>query len=117
MSEHTKGRLEAYDLILRGDPDGPTDESQVAAAMTPEDARRLAACWNRLLPFSTEEIEKGIDLVQMRFDLVAARALLREVKSLGLTPKMWAKESATLESRIASYLDACDTLEGKPNAN
>ena len=28
-----------------------------------DNMRRLAACWNRLLPFTTEQIEDGIDLV------------------------------------------------------
>lgn len=53
-------------------------------------------------------------------ELLAARALLREVLAFGLyeqgaTDDM-DPEGVELTARARSYLDACDTLEGKPNA-
>lgn len=146
MSEHTKGRLVAYDLILRGDPDGPTDESQVASAMIPGDARRLAACWNAFenvrtelielitmqaacdamekLPATQSELNAARALIQQQDallgrkacatkecrELLAARALLREVSVATIG------EMQRLMPTIRNYFDACDTLEGAPNA-
>lgn len=56
--QHTAGRLVAYGLVLRGHPDDPGDESQVAAATTEWEARRLAACWNACEGLTTEALEK-----------------------------------------------------------
>jgi hypothetical protein len=42
-----------------------------------EMARRVAACWNRLAPFTTEEIENGIDLVALHSRLTSLEGVLR----------------------------------------
>jgi hypothetical protein len=43
----------------------PIETETGTATNREENARRLVACWNRLLPFSTEQIEDGIDLVKL----------------------------------------------------
>jgi len=129
MSKHTQGKIHASILPhtneweLIGDNFIRPDDSEVlliAGGLEEGNARRLAAAWNVCEGIDTESLENGATLVDIcersngyQFELNAARALLREVKSLGIAPKMWAKGSDTLESRITEYLDACDTLEGK----
>lgn len=119
--QHTPGRLVAYGLVLRGDPDGVTDESQVAGATTPEDALRLAACWNYFENVETKDVEQivadggamyvmaeirrsiaTVDALHEEFrsmlqELAAARALLGEVR---------AEIGPGLMERIRSYLEA-----------
>lgn len=98
-------------------------------------ARRLAACWNAFdAPcMTTPMIEAlvnigGVDTLSetaahLTKELTAARALLREVRGL-IDENIQECDSRGLKSyehpihdRIRSYLDACDTLEGKPNAS
>lgn len=94
------------------------------------DARRLAACWNACIGFETESLENVLmlgDTMHSRFaalktecdqahrELDAARALLREVYEEG-NLDMGDQVSKELDNRISSYIDACDTLEGAPNA-
>jgi hypothetical protein len=57
---HTKGKL----TEIHG-PDGTSLNDEFRETFSEADARRLVACWNRLLPFSTEQIEAGIDLVKL----------------------------------------------------
>lgn len=141
MSEHTKGRLEAFtqesfsgwyalrdqDHFEVGSGDGGFDEA---------DARRLAACWNAFTDpaHTTEMIEKlcehrvlgkgGVSSlanknISLEKELAAARALLREVSDLGLYIEpngRMSNECEELTSKIYDYLDACNTPEGAPNA-
>lgn len=130
MSEHTKGRLEhvkdgehipvhggaTYSLVV-----SPVSDRmlRIAAGANEHDARRLAACWNVFENVRTEMVEAlaGIGamgvaadavrrLPAMESELKAARALLREVvERLDHSQSM-----PEFQSRIASYLDACDTL-------
>lgn len=135
MSEHTKGRLEAFtqesfsgwyalrdqDHFEVGSGDGGFDEA---------DARRLAACWNAFdAPCMTtpmiEALVKigGVDALSdqaaaamkardaAQSELAAARALLREVYEEG-NLDIGDQVSKELDNRIISYLDACDTLGG-----
>ncbi|WP_324042696.1 hypothetical protein [Aeromonas caviae] len=56
--------------------------NQVSQDVTEANARRIVACVNRLAPFTTEQIENGInlvELVQQRDELLAA---LEEAKSV-----------------------------------
>jgi hypothetical protein len=51
-------------------------------AISAADARRLAACWNALQAFSTENIERnGIDLVVLEQDRIEARTALAAAKA------------------------------------
>jgi hypothetical protein len=91
--QHTQGRLVVQPVTNPSLHDaGPAilqiegTRIAVAGRATVEDARRLAACWNTLQAFSTEEIEQGIDLVERieqgieaRKQLTTSRALLAEV--------------------------------------
>jgi hypothetical protein len=43
-------------------------------------ARRLAACWNLLIPFKTEEIEGGIDLVKLMQERDALKAEVERLR-------------------------------------
>lgn len=136
MSEHTKGRLEAFTqesfwgwYALRdqedrevGSGDGGFDEA---------DARRLAACWNVFENVRTEMVEAlvGIGamgvaadavrrLPAMESELNAARALLREVlgvhdyaqASVAAQNGEYCRDDVELGERIRNYLDACDVL-------
>lgn len=96
--QHTQGRLVASGHILRA------TDGKGAIADTPEDARRLAACWNMCEGVETEAIETAMPLVEristyanhlatsdhdrkeafatvdgVMAELAAARALLRDV--------------------------------------
>lgn len=110
VSAHTPGRLVADGLVIRGCPD-TTDESQVAAAFSPDDARRLVACWNACEGFETASLENILmlgDTMHSRFaalkaecdqahrELDAARALLVEVIA---------------DAGIASHIDACNRAQ------
>lgn len=123
MSEHTKGRLEAFTeesfsgwYALRdqghfevGSGDGGFDEA---------DARRLAACWNAFDRMDTDIIEllgsvsdiirsSNEQLVRNAKEIVAARALLCEaLETFDDNPD----EDHEIADRIRNYLDACDTL-------
>ena len=106
MSEHTKGRLEAFtqesfagwyalrdqDDLEVGSGDGGFEES---------DARRLAACWNALEGLTTEQIEAAT--ASRDHELNAARALLREVYEEG-NLGMGDEVSLELDNRIRGYL-------------
>jgi len=81
--------------------------------------------------FTRVEMEKQHTNLLLAFhsassEITAARALLREqlkhddeavadMKALGLDHRLPA-DALDLSARIRSYLDACDTLEGAPNA-
>lgn len=145
MSEHTKGRLAVKSdwLIPADQTDRPiggavnkerdrNHYANIVATVSDKyhdqaaNARRLAACWNKCEGLETADLETGLSLVdicaksngyQVRLadaqkELAAARALLREV----LNDPDRDELSRHLTRRIESYLDACDTLEGKPNA-
>ena len=80
--QHTQGRLEASGHIVR------TADGKGAIADTPEDARRLAACWNACDGSTTEDLERlGSDFiapwVKLFDELEAARALLAEALESG----------------------------------
>lgn len=49
--------LAAYGAVIRGDE--TTSEDQVAVAMSPAVAERLAACWNACAGVSTIDLELG----------------------------------------------------------
>jgi len=86
---HTEGKLQ---LVTRnvgiadtGDYDGVCEAKSASGKIIFQiwggddideaNARRLVACWNALLPFTTEQIENGIDLtklMQERDELVKA---------------------------------------------
>lgn len=131
MSEHTKGRLKAVvdDLMLEkgryrmvhgvtacGSSKGMLDEREVKLA----NARRLAACWNAFENVRTELVElitmqvacdSMEKLPAVQSELAAARALLREVVESNWTlDPLDAREK---HAKAQSYLDACDTPEGK----
>lgn len=109
-NDHTLGRLN-YSYIGRGhfSADGSSlcnlvipfmgikDVMVIATGVTQPNARRMAACWNRLAAFSTEAIEKDtVDAARLSLDLDAGKRLLREVLAAG-GPK-------ELRERIAGYL-------------
>lgn len=50
-------RIEAYGTVLRGDE--TTSEDQVAVAVSPAVAKRLAACWNACEGLSTTDLMLG----------------------------------------------------------
>ena len=107
---HTKGKLEANEGRIDSiDPE--TNEFVVANCYGKdyqENARRLVACWNRLLPFPTEQIEEGIDLIELvkeRDELVRA---LRGITDLGL--------NSTQKQVTRAYDDAEDILAKYPQS-
>lgn len=124
MSEYYEGKLICVDA---GDKTGFDLDTMGGLTITSAGrvhARRLAACWNMFLGIDTDVIEIMPTFVEFQqaneqtlhetlCELNAARALLRGVRNVGITPKRWEKNSDTLEVRITQYLDACDTLEGK----
>lgn len=64
MSQHTPGLLKlfGFDLYFANNAGG----FSLRGCPSPEEnARRIAACWNLLAPFTTGEIEQGIDLVSL----------------------------------------------------
>lgn len=87
--KHTEGTLTwGFKYISQPWPDGeaagykliakhPSGKMQAEGSQWEHDARRLVACWNRLLPFTTEEIEAGIDLVNI---VVQNKALVEALK-------------------------------------
>jgi len=131
MSEHTKGRMTVTDtgsdyffsVIRLGRKDIDVKDHHIA--------RRLAAAWNACEGIDTGSLERigdnfikpMIDLQDQRdaakAELNAARALLREVlEAVDSRAKEYLDRglevAEVLEiARVRSYLDACDTLEGK----
>lgn len=70
-----------------------------------ENARRLVACWNLLLPFKTEDIEVGIDLVELvkkRDELANAAEALRDFVKRDVR---WPNELARLLAELDAALD------------
>lgn len=129
MSEHTEGRIEAFTQdsfsgwwALR-EKDGHEIGSGDGGLFEP-DARRLAAAWNFCEDMKTETMEQAKKTAfaymtdadqhahKLAQELNAARALLREVYEEG-NLDIGDQVSKELDNRIHSYLDACDTLEGK----
>lgn len=49
--------LAAYGTVIRGDE--TTSEDQVGTAVTPDVARRIAACWNACAGISTDDLVYG----------------------------------------------------------
>ena len=67
---HTQGKLATNaDRIESEKEHGWANDGWIIAKCEGPDAfantRRLVACWNLLLPFTTEEIEAGIDLEKL----------------------------------------------------
>lgn len=78
--KHTQGRLkldtcprcDVHDLTLNGKSilqshyvGDSSDGDHEGAVSDLEIARRLVACWNALLPFTTEQVEAGVDLAEL----------------------------------------------------
>lgn len=131
MSEHTKGRLEAFTqesfsgwYALRDQDDFEVGSGD--GGFNEADARRLAACWNVFENVRTEMVEAlvGIGAMEVAADAVrrlpameselnAARALLREVLGIHDAATCHDHDGVFVDEfaeRIRSYLDACDTL-------
>lgn len=119
MSEHTKGRLSVeyqnFEYHLETE-----DEATFAKGLSGANARRLAACWNALEYLSTDQIEAAT--ASRDHELNVARALLREVRLLidenaeECNARGLKAYEHPIHDHIRNYLDACDTLEGAPNA-
>jgi len=116
MREHTQGRLytdEAEHDATYQDIKINAGSHRIVATVWIDDApvhdfnaeqranaRRLVACWNALLPFTTEEIEAGIDLTK---EFAQHKELLEVLKELvdgpgvpDIPEAILAKISATL---------------------
>lgn len=102
---HTQGQLQAHHdhgwlVVESNDGELYVRVAKGLALHKLPDARRLAACWNRLEPFTTEQIEDfGYDLFpeqRPQFDRLAAEL------------------SATKQQLVAllKALEACTTEEG-----
>jgi hypothetical protein len=134
MSEHTKGRLHQCshsDKRLRDESGAwvaATDTVRRSESECTANSRRLAACWNAFENVSTEMVEATVGTSTMQAacdamarlpaaqaELAAARALLREVIKQDEDDLVVLQ--AEFSNRVISYLDACDTLEGRPNAS
>lgn len=131
MSEHTEGRVVVHQSGARAFLLNEKDDD-VAFDISKEDARRLAACWNMFFDIDTDVIEIMPTFIEFQqaneqtlhealSELNAARALLREVlesddeaiSDAQMAGIPFPTEITVLTDRIRSYLDACDTLEGK----
>jgi hypothetical protein len=84
------------------------EEKPGAGEVSHADARRLATCWNALMPFTTEQIEKlEIDVakvVQERDELLAALERLEQLSGQA----MMSDDPARAEARaiLAKYKEA-----------
>jgi len=127
MSEHTKGRLEAFTQESFSGWYALCDQNHFEVGsgdggFYKADARRLAACWNAFENVRTDLVELIImqaaadameKLPAVQSELTAARALLREAAE---AIDEFMSQGHEISGRIFSYLDACDTLEGSRDA-
>lgn len=123
MSEHTKGRLVVDGALLRAENDYVVVNKSSRPRLWEGDLRRLAACWNAFENVRTELVElitmqaacdsmEKLPAVQSELD--AARALLREMVECNWTLDPFG--AIKKHKQAKDYLDACDPLEGAPNA-
>lgn len=118
MSEHTKGQVKyrGCETLAVVETLGGREAEPIAHCGGPNalgNARRLAACWNACEGLETDQLEAlpepfaGLalgELMAVRKELAAARALLREVMDEGGTVCL------RLDDKVLNYLGACDTI-------
>jgi hypothetical protein len=110
---HTEGKLETSDrYIVKGLQVIATCISAHGFVDSGANARRLVACWNAMLPFTTEQIEQNeaylSDLIQERDALVKERdelisILRRTVKYANRKPFNLTKE---IDAVLTKYPEA-----------
>ena len=130
---HTKGKLQTCGLYAANEQGRavfdcgliPMEEEEIRA-----NTRRIVACWNLLLPFTTEEIEAGMDLEKMVRENAALKAVIEQstertlknadtainnmlavdkhIKYLNDEIELLKAENEKLREAIQNFLDTCE---------
>ncbi len=92
---HTEGKLKADGALIKNQNGEMVAATEGSQSNHEANARRLVACWNALLPFTTEQVENGIDLVKLMQERDELLATLRDLYLNG--------NAENVESILAKY--------------